>query len=206
MAALGGIVGFCFWPLRSRMRLVRWGIVFALLALQCVMKAPVWFVIDHINITGSSSSYHRAYLVDTFVRHVGDWWLIGTKDNGSWGFDMWDMCNQYVVEGVTGGLATFVLFLVLISRAFGRVGTAIKAVRGNRTQEWFLWLLGVTLLSHAVAFFGISYCDQTKIAWFTVLAMICAATAPYTKSRARGRGAGVVESDDLQAADTPVSA
>jgi hypothetical protein len=52
------------------------------------MKAPVWFLIARIDLAGGSSGYHRAMLIDTFLRHFGDWWLLGTKDAFSWGWDM----------------------------------------------------------------------------------------------------------------------
>jgi hypothetical protein len=181
MAAGGAVVGLCFWPLRTRMRWVRWGIVFGLLALNVVMKAPVWFVIGHIDITGSSSSFERAYLIDTFLRNFKDWWLVGTSNYASWGFDMWDLCNQYVAEGETGGLLTFIFFIAIISRSFARIGKARKLAKGNRKREWSLWLLGVALFSHVVGFFGISYFDQTRIAWYALLAIISAATAEALK-------------------------
>jgi hypothetical protein len=41
-AWLGSIGAICLWPIRKNMRLVRWGIVLSLVALQLVMKAPVW--------------------------------------------------------------------------------------------------------------------------------------------------------------------
>jgi hypothetical protein len=34
------------------------------------------------------------------------------------------------------------------------------------------------MFSHVVGFFGISYFDQTRMAWFALLVMIVAATAP----------------------------
>ena len=69
LAYVAGILGVCFWPVRKQMRLIRWGLVIAILAQAIVMKAPVWFVLNHIDLTGSSSGYHRAELIDEFVRH-----------------------------------------------------------------------------------------------------------------------------------------
>jgi hypothetical protein len=53
-------------------------------------------------------------------------------------------------------------------------------VEGDHDKEWYLWLLGAALFSHIVAFFGISYFDQTRVSWFALFAIIVAATAPYT--------------------------
>ena len=174
-----GWLAICAWPLRRMMRTVRWGVVAALVVLNMIMKAPVWFLIMHIDVVGGSSGYHRAMLVNDFIMHFRDWWLVGTAENARWGYNMWDLCNQYVAEGQLGGLATFICFMALICIAFSRIGSARKVVEGDRDKEWFFWLLGVALFSHIVAFFGISYFDQTRVSWFALLAIIVTATAPY---------------------------
>jgi hypothetical protein len=181
---VAGIAALCLWPIRKNMRLVRWGIVVVLVGLHLIMHGPVWSIIEHIDLTGSSSSYHRYMLIDTFIRHFSDWWLVGTKDNGSWGWDMWDASDQYVAYGFSGGLLTFLLFLTIISKAFGRVGKARKIVEGNRREEWFLWCLGATVFSHVVGFFGIGYFDQMQFAWFTLLAIISVAVSEATEPEA----------------------
>jgi hypothetical protein len=178
LAWVAGIGAICLWPLRRKMRTVRWGIVVALAALQLVMHAPVWFLIKRADVIGGSSGYHRAMLVNNFIVHFRDWWLIGTKENAGWGFDMWDLSNQYVIEGQTGGLLAFLCFIALICVAFSKVGSARKAVEGDRHKEWYFWLLGCALFAHVVAYFGISYFDQTRFAWYAILAIVSAATAP----------------------------
>lgn len=175
MAYAAGGFALCLWPIRKQMRLVRWGIVFALVGLQMAMKAPVWFLIDHVDVIGASSGYHRAMLIDQFIRHFGEWWLAGTANNANWGWDMWDLSNQFVAEGVSGGLAAFVLFIAIISISFRWIGNARKAAEGDRGKEWRIWALGAALFSHILAFFGVSYWDHTQIYWFALLAIIAAA-------------------------------
>ncbi len=171
------IVGICFWPVRKHMRLFRWGFVIALVVLQLVMKAPVWALIERVHLVAGSSNYHRFQLVDQFIRHMGDWWLLGTSSNASWGYQMFDTSNEYVAQGVTGGLFSLVFFVLTISSSFGRIGRAKRSIEGRDPQfEWLLWLLGSALFANVVAFFGISYFDQTRVAWFALLAMISAAT------------------------------
>lgn len=184
-----GILAICAWPLRRHTRTVRWGIVAALVGLNMVMKAPVWFIIQHVDVVGGSSGYHRAMLVNDFIVHFRDWWLMGTTENARWGFNMWDMCNQFVAEGQVGGLATFVCFLALICICFSRIGIARKAVEGDRDKEWFFWFFGAALFSHVVGFFGISYFDQTRFSWFALLVMIVTATAAYLPEKVRSRRA-----------------
>ncbi len=174
-ASLGAI---CLWPIRNRMRIVRWGIVLTCVGLQLVMKAPFWFMLAHIDLTGSSNGWYRAALVDNFIAHFNQWWLIGTTANRDWSNGaMWDACNQFVAEGVAGGLATLVCFIALIYLCFKWVGKARRSVKGDKKREWFYWLLGATMFAHVVAYFGIDYFDQMKFVWYALLAMIAAAAA-----------------------------
>ena len=184
LAYVAGLLGICLWPIRKKMRNLRWGLVIAILLLAMVMKAPVWFLIAHIDLTGGSSGYHRAELVDQFIRHFSDWWLVGTKDASTWGWDMWDVQNQYVDAGETGGLAGFVFFIALISRSFARLGNARKCVNGDKNQEWYLWFLGAALFANCLAFIGSNYFDQTRISWFLLLVIISTATTPILEASA----------------------
>lgn len=175
-AYAAGIVALCFWPLRHKMRFVRWGVIFAIIGLHLVMNGPVWSLIEKVDLTGSSSSYHRYMLVDNSIRHFGEWWLLGVKDYDKWGFDMWDLSDQYVAYAVNGGLLTLVLFVLVIARAFAQLGLASRRDNGDRQRDWLLWCLGASLFSHLVAFIGIGYFDQMQFAWYALLAMIVAAT------------------------------
>jgi hypothetical protein len=191
---VAGLFGICFWPLRNRMRRVRWGLVISLVSLHMVMKAPVWYLLARIDLTGGSSGFHRAELVDQCVRHFWDWWLIGTKDAGTWAWDMWDAQNQYVQIAETGGLVALVFFIVMIKRMYASLGNARKLVQDSKRQQWALWLLGSALFAHLTSFFGINYFDQARVNWFMLIAAICAFTAPILQSATR-------EEQPLKAAD-----
>jgi hypothetical protein len=167
LALAASALGILMWPLRRQMRLVRWGISLTLIALHLIMKAPVWALIDRIDLTGSSSGYHREQLVDNCIRHFGDWWLMGYKNYDQWGFCMFDMCNQFVVQAVLGGLVALVAYIAIFSRSFSAIGKARKKVEGNRRREWFLWCQGSTLFAVVVAHFGINYPATTEVGLFT---------------------------------------
>jgi hypothetical protein len=184
-AYVAGVGALFLWPIRRSMRAVRWGIVLTLVALALVMKEKVWFVIAHAKVIGSSDGYSRAMLVDNFFKHFRDWWLIGTNQTGNWGWDMWDLSNQFVAEGERGGLVTFICFITMISLSFRRLGKMRKQVEGDRKQEWFYWSLCAIMVAHVFAFFGVSYWDQMAIWWWAFLAMVSAATAPLQTAPAR---------------------
>jgi hypothetical protein len=172
-----GIFGLCLWPLRNQMRKIRYGLGLAVIVLHLVMKGPVWSLLEHIDLTGSSESFHRYQLVDTFIIHFWDWWLLGTRDNGSWGWEMADTSNQYVTYGISGGLLTLVLFITLISICFGRLGTTRKLLKDDRSGEWVRWCLGASMFAHLVVFIGIDYFDQTEFAWITLVVIVSMITS-----------------------------
>jgi hypothetical protein len=176
LALFGSLVGVALWPLRKRMRLIRWASGLTLLALHLVMKAPVWALISRVDVTGSSSGYHRYELVDNCIRHFSQWWLIGYNNYPDWGFCMYDLCDQWVVAAVKAGLVGLVVYIAIFSRSFGAIGTARKQVSGDRSQEWLFWCLGSNLFAVVVAQFGINYMAQLMLSVFTLLACISVAT------------------------------
>jgi hypothetical protein len=174
LAYAAGVLGLSLWPIRKSMQSVRWGIVIVLAGLQLAMNAPVWFVIAHVDLVGGSGGYDRAELVDVFMKHIRDWWLFGTNQNGNWGYDMWDQSNQFVAEGECGGLVTIVCFIAMISQCYSRLGKMRR--RLTPRKQWLVWSLGAVMLAHIFAYFGVAYWDQNQIWWFAFLAMISAAT------------------------------
>lgn len=177
LAYAAGIAALCFWPFRGLARIVRWGIAIALIGLHLVMKAPVWHLVARIDLVGGSSGYHRFQLIDQFIRRFQDWWLFGVKNNADWGWEMWDTANQYVEIGQKSGLLPFLLFLAILVFGFKSVGRARQRAGTPLKQQQLLWCLGSALFAHVVAFFGISYFDQTIVQWYALLAMIPAAMA-----------------------------
>lgn len=191
---VAGLLGTLLWPIREHMRKIRWGIVFSLIGLAMVMKAPVWFIIAHIDLTGSSTSYDRALLIDTCVRHFWDWWLIGVKDTGSWGFDMWDAQNQFVGVAETGGLLPAICFIAIFVRSFARLGNIRKTAHGDQELKWRTWFIGSAIFAIVTAFFGINYYDQSKVIWMLAIAMVSAVAASTHRTPARAKStAGALE-------------
>ncbi|MGA6980003.1 MAG: hypothetical protein WCC95_10530 [Candidatus Sulfotelmatobacter sp.] len=189
LAYAAGVLALCFWPLRRRMRLIRWGIVIILVVLQLVLKNPVWHLITRIDITGGSSSWHRYMLIDQCIRHFGDWWLIGVKDTSVWGWDMWDTANQYVGLCDSSGLLPFLLFVATLVYGFKFVGKARRAASRMKDKQnaLFFWAIGSALFANVVAFLGISYFDQSMVAWYAFLAMLSAAVAIRRKESEKNK-------------------
>ncbi len=174
-----GFVAFACWPLRRHVRAIRWALVGGLVALQLIMKAPVWFLLDRVSGLVGGGGYHRAFLIDQFVNHFDRWWLIGTQHTSDWFayrlpiYGTADLTNRFVADGVYGGLLGLGLSIWLVVRCFGRVGTALRANAGRHpTTERLAWGLGATLVGSVGILFSITYFDQMQLVWLYFLATL----------------------------------
>ena len=181
MTSAAGIFALLLWQFRSYLGMVRWGLVLCIAGLQTAMKSPVWFLIARAGRIIGGSGYHRAMLIDTFVRHFNDWWMIGTMNNPRWGYDMWDVDNAYVAAGLGGGLLTFIAFIAVLVYAYKRIGRSRKLAQLSCNDEHLVWAIGASLFANTAAFFGIIYFDQSILIWYSLLAMT-SATAVFNLS------------------------
>ena len=181
LAAAGSIAALCMWPIRNSMRVVRWATGMLLIGLQLVMKVPVWFLLARVDVFSGSTGYHRAYLIDRAFANLSDWWLIGTKSTASWADidqGLFDVTNQYLVEGANGGLITMLLFIGILVCGFRYVGLSVRKAGKNEDPFMLLsiWALGAALFAHLVTYISVSYFDQNIINWYLLLAMIATVT------------------------------
>jgi hypothetical protein len=179
MAMGGAVLAFGFWPLRRKMRWVRRGIIAALILLHVVMHGPVWSLIEHIDIVGGNSGYHRYQLIDQCIRHFWDWWLFGTLANSSWGWDMWDTANVFVGTAEGSGLLGLILFVALFSRSFRAIGNARAAFETDGAKQFDLWTVGCVVFTQLMIFVGVDYFDQTRMLWYLIPCIVIAMTGEY---------------------------
>lgn len=183
IAAIGfGLVGGALFPLRRHLRYVRWGSVVLLLSLHLVMNAPVWHLISRIDVAGGSFGWQRYHLIDETIRHFDDWWLLGTHSTVRWGEDLYDVTNQFILEGVRGGALTLCLFVAMIGFSFQAVGRLCRSVEQDRPKLILAWALGVALFIHCMNFMAVSYFGQIEMVWYLLLATIASLQAlPRTR-------------------------
>jgi len=165
------IGGFAFY-FRKYMRETRWGILLLAIALHVVMEAPVWHLISRVSAVGGSTGHFRYMLINSAIERFGEWAVFGAKSTANWFFGAQDLCNQYVIEGVQGGVLTLGLFVTVIAIAFREVGMIWRQCNSDRYHLILAWMLGVSLLVHCVDFIGVSYFGQIWIMWYLLLAII----------------------------------
>ena len=183
MAYLTSIIGLCFWPLRDKMRLVRWALLTGIIMLAVFMKAPIWFLIGRLNFL-SGTGYHRSLVIDQAVEHFNEWWLLGTTYTAHWAADnaltilhndptMIDITNQYILIGIQGGILPLILFILIIVYCFQGLGRTRRMFNSKpRYIQMIPWVLGSALFAHTVTFISVSYFDQMRLMWVFLLSII----------------------------------
>lgn len=151
---------------------IRWAIAAALIGLHMVMNAPVWHLIARTSALGGSS-WHRFALIDGAIRHLHEWWLLGSRvGTAHWGHFTFDVTNYYIAQAVHGGLLLLTLFICIIYAGFSIVGSTLRISALPLSHKTHIWALGVSLLVHAVNHFGVSYFGQIWLLWYFVLGCI----------------------------------
>ncbi len=181
------LIGIFSWPFRDNMKLVRIVIVILIIFLHLYMTAPVWFTINRISGLIGGTGWHRSMLIDQAIRHLDEWWLVGTNftrhwmpTGVTWSSDHTDITNQYIKMGVLGGLPTMILFIFVIIRCFKAIGNGIYAERDSDFYNQFvIWCLGVTLFAHIASFISVSYFDQIIVFYYFLIACISMVSSLY---------------------------
>jgi hypothetical protein len=181
VACFAGISGLVMWSWRRSLRAVRWATLLGLAALHLTMKVPVWWLMARVDLFGGSTGWHRAWLIDETVKHFSEWWLLGTKNIGAWDPMLADVTNQYIWEGIQGGLLTMLLFVLIIVLCFRAVGLAVRGMEAIQplSERLCIWSFGACLFAHVLNYLSIVYFDQNFVNWYLLLAMISTATGPY---------------------------
>lgn len=165
---------FVFWLIyRFRMygKQITIGLVCMIMCLHIVMKAPVWHLISRVNVFSGSTGYHRFLLIDRAISNFNEWALFGCKDVEHWGIWAGDITNQFIVEGVNGGLVTMLIFIFMLGYAV-RITGRHSLIPQPRQNKWICWAMCVSILGHCVSFFGVSYFGQIMMLLYLQFACV----------------------------------
>lgn len=140
-----------------------------LTALHIVMQAPVWHLLARVNVVGASTGWHRYNLIDKAIEHFDQWAFIGCRSTEHWGSGLGDVTNQFILEGVRGGLITLLIFLAMIYLVLKALANLSVRCTGYK-EQFLVWCLFSAIAGHCVAFFGVSYFGQISMLWYMMLA------------------------------------
>jgi hypothetical protein len=177
MTALFIVGALLLWKQRSGLQLIRWAAIAAIVALQIVMKDPVYFLMARIDVAGGSKGWHRAQLIRSSLEHLEEWWAVGTDYTRHWmptGIHAneihTDITNHFLGMGVMGGLPLMLLLVMVLIAAFRAVGRVLRADSRDSLDHGFLaWTLGAMLFGQIMNFFSISLFDQSVSFFYLVL-------------------------------------
>lgn len=204
LAAVGAaFFGAALWPFRKNMFRLQMLVLFGLVCLHFVMRAPVWHLIARVDIVGGSTGYHRYKLIDNAIRHFDEWAVLGVRSTLHWGYGMQDITVNYVLQGVRGGFLTLVIFVGVILTAFAAIGKARRLTVQGGPREKIVWAIGVSMGVHVASFFGVSYFGQATMVWNLSLALsmsVLAAALADRKLLARMQAAQMAQHAELYAA------
>jgi hypothetical protein len=186
-ATIMSALGFLLWKRKDWMGFLRKAALGVALLYWVVKGRGPWFLMASIDLTGGSTGWHRAHLIDQAYHHLGEWWLCGTdftrhwmSTGVSWSTDHADITNYYLHLGVLGGLPVMITFIMALVKGFSLLGSslALEKERGDPDDAvLLLWCAGMSLATHALSFVSISYFDQMFVPFYLLLAAIPGLTA-----------------------------
>lgn len=171
MSLFVGILGVLLWSRRKSLGVLRWALIGAYLSAEMLMNRPAYYLISVFDLTGSSTGWHRARLIEMAIEHFSEWWLFGTDYTFHWiGISVdnagqhSDIVNYYLWIGVIGGFPAVILLIGMMWRAFVWVGNAVaNSPVLPQGQRFVIWCMGAGLLAHAITSISVSYMDQSLV-------------------------------------------
>ncbi len=191
MSAMAGVGAVIMWKFRHLTKLARLAAVAAYFGLALVTGEPGYYVMKRIDISGGSTGYHRARLIESAFNHFGEWWLFGTDFTRHWmetgvssSPNHTDITNYYLVFGITGGLMAMGLVIVMLITAFRWVGEVYRAhIDESPSDAFMIWCLGAGMFAHATTSVSVSYFDQSLVFFWMNLAVISSMYSGHLEGR-----------------------
>ena len=180
MSLIFGIGAIVLWRFRSWLGLAWAGGIVIYIALSIAMTRPAYYVISKFDLTGSSTGWHRARLIEASIQHLGEWWIFGTDKTVHWmgqgltGAEQHsDLTNYYIFIGVIGGLPAMALVVAMVWRGFRAVGRLARELPERSPHDRFMvWCFGAGLFAHAMTSLSVAYFDQSMIFFWLNVATI----------------------------------
>ena len=213
MSLIAGAGAVAMWRFKNRVKTLRLGALLVYVGLMFTMDKPPYYLISRIDISGGSTGWHRAFLIEQTFSYLSEWWLFGTDETRHW-MPMrgiandphhTDVTNYYIGFGVTGGLAAMLLVIWMMGVAFRWVGQIHDARIAHRpNQSFMIWCFGSCLFSHAITSFSVAYFDQSMLYFWLSVAVISSVYSIVRVDRvAEASAAEDLEWNDTRGSETP---
>jgi hypothetical protein len=179
MSLFMGMFALLMWFYRGWLRVVRWAVIGAYVSAEILMTQPAYFLISKIDLTGSSTGWHRSKLIQVAFEHLSEWWVFGTDYTAHWGINTIegdrhvDVTNYYLWIGTIGGLPAMLLLIAIMWCAFVWVGKSVRnAPAALQEHRFMIWCLGAGLFAHAAMSLSMGYTDQSMMFFWLNIGII----------------------------------
>lgn len=180
MSTAMGVLALFMWFLRDRLRAIRWTLVGVYIVADISMNRPAYYLISEIDLTGSSTGWHRSRLIEAAFEHLSDWWAFGTDYTFNWmgvavdeAGQHSDITNYYLWIGVIGGLPAMLLLIAVMWFAFVLTGKSVRNCHSEPGGHRFMiWCLGAGLFAHAGTSLSVAYFDQSMMFFWLNVGLI----------------------------------
>jgi hypothetical protein len=181
LTVMVALLGLALFRYREKRKVIWVTLVTTLTVLHLfIMQKPIWHLMSRVDLIGGSTGRHRYLIFDAFVKYFDRWYLTGESNAQSWGvWQMRDITNQFILEGLRGGLLTLSFFILALLFSFGNVGRTLRGIQplNDTASEKVVWLVGVTIMVHTFTFFGVSYFGQMTALLYIHMALAGAVAA-----------------------------
>jgi len=165
------MAAFIAYPAWMHMRFVWMAGLLAACALHFVMKHGIWHLLARVDLVGGSTGYHRFHLIDQAIRRFDEWWMVGTLSTRHWGWGLQDVTNQYILEGVRGGIWAMLALVVSIVLALRACGYWLRRLPAGSCEHLLVYAVGVCVFVQAAIFLAVSYFGQSTMIWSLTMAL-----------------------------------
>jgi hypothetical protein len=180
MSAIAGVFAVMMWGFRHLTKLARWTAVVGYFAFGILTGEPGYYIMKRIDVSGGSTGYFRARLIESSIEHLGEWWLFGTDYTRHWmatgvsfSPNHADITNYYLAFGVTAGLVATLLVIAMLFHAFRWVGIVCReCFDASPSDSYMIWCLGAGMFAHAATSISVSYFDQSVVFFWMNVAII----------------------------------
>lgn len=192
MSLLAGMFVLSIWKLRSFTRLIVISTVLVYMILDLIMNQPPYYLLSRIDISGGSTGWHRAHLIEQTFNHFYEWWLFGTDQTRHWmpyqgigaSNNHTDVTNYFIGFAVNGGVLALVGFILILINSFVSVGRIKESKLTNSISNNFLvWSISASLFAQTATSISVSYFDQSLLFIWLNIAIISSLYAHHIQNR-----------------------
>jgi hypothetical protein len=145
----------------------------AVFACEIISNRGFFYVMGRFTFD-QANAWYRARLIDVAVMKLPEYWALGygMTDPG-WGEIIdtrlkTDVCNQYVLQAVYHGLGGLAVFISVLWSSVAGLRRFAK-LASDRWASDAAWLLGISIVSLAVAFLSVGVFGKFTSVFYSLL-------------------------------------